>query len=146
MFRSAAVCVALLAAAAVMSYGLLYAIPPGLVYRAVWFSADLCWGLGFFVAVNLAVTRQRLEQAPSRLAAALAAVGIFSYSLYLTHEVVTTYAWRIASTLGLSVLPAALAIAVAVIATLGFARVFFQVFERPFLSVTSRAIRPAIAV
>jgi len=146
VFRNTAVCVALLTAAACISYGLLYTIPPGLVYRAVWFSVDLCWGLGFFVAVNLAVARQRREQAPSRLAAALAAAGIFSYSLYLTHEVVTTYAWRVASTLGWSVVPAALAIAVAAIASLGFARVFFQVFERPFLSVTSRAIRPAIAV
>src|SRR5262249_12523034 len=132
--------------AAIMSYGLLYSIPPGLVYRAVWFTADLCWGLGFFVTVNLAIARQRLEQGPSRIAAGLAAVGIFSYSLYLTHEVVTTYAWRLASPFGSSVVPAALAIAVAVIASLGFARAFFQIFERPFLSVTSCAIRPAIAV
>ncbi|HJZ74883.1 MAG TPA: acyltransferase [Vicinamibacterales bacterium] len=144
-FRSASACVVLLAAAAVLSYGLLYTLSPGLVYRAVWFTADLCWGLGFFVAVNLSVARQRLERRPSRIAGALAAVGVFSYSLYLTHEVVTTYAWRVASGPALSRLPA-LAVAVMVIASLGFARVFFRLFERPFLSVTSRAIRPAIAV
>ena len=145
LFRHPAACAALLAAAAVMSYGLLYAIPPGLVYRAVWFAADLCWGLGFFVAVNLAVARQRLPRRPSRLAAALAAVGVFSYSLYLTHEVVTAYAWH-AAALASSLVPAALAVAVATLASIGFAWPFFVLFERPFLSVTSRAARPAIAV
>jgi peptidoglycan/LPS O-acetylase OafA/YrhL len=144
LFTNAVVCVALLAIGALMSYSLLYLLEAGTVYRAIWFSADVVWGLGFFVALNLAVRRQRDPRAPSAAGAALAAVGLFSYSLYLTHEIVTSYGWsRIAPIFAGA--PAVLVIAALTIASVVLAKVFFLMFERPFLSSSSQAARAAVA-
>jgi peptidoglycan/LPS O-acetylase OafA/YrhL len=144
LFTNAVVCVALLAVGAAMSYSLLYVLPPGTVYRMIWFSADVVWGLGFFVALNLAVRRQRDQRAPSVAGSVLAAVGLFSYSLYLTHEVVTSYGWsRIAPVLAGA--PAVLVITAATLASVVLARMFFLLFERPFLSASSQPARAAAA-
>jgi peptidoglycan/LPS O-acetylase OafA/YrhL len=145
VFISRTTCLLSLAAAASMSYSLLYILAPGVIYRTIWLAADLVWGLAFFVVVNLAVRRQRDQRAPSRLAAALAGVGLFSDSLYLTHEIVTGYGWRTISGL-LPPGPVVIVIAAAVLASLGLAKAFFVLFERPFLSPSSRAARPAVAV
>jgi peptidoglycan/LPS O-acetylase OafA/YrhL len=145
VFARMTTCVVLLAAAAWMSYSLLYVLAPGTVYRCIWLAADLVWGLAFFVMVNLAVARQRDPRQPSPLASMLARIGLFSYSLYLTHEVVTGYGWPLLSGL-LPGAPVVVVIAAAVLASLGVAKVFFVLFERPFLSAGSRAATPAVAI
>lgn len=73
------------------------------------------WGVGFFVLVNWAV-KYEISWRP------LAFVGLFSYSLYLTHETV------------IKVLPLNAVIVAA--ACLIFAWAFFRAFERPFMRQT----------
>ena len=79
---------------------------------------------------------------PPRLVRRLARIGLFSYSLYLTHEIVIVHFSGIAarwcglendSLFLLTLVPVCLALA----------WVFFQVFERPFMpgAVRSRARR-----
>jgi peptidoglycan/LPS O-acetylase OafA/YrhL len=81
-------------------------------------SAAICpvfWGLGFFLLLNWAVKNEISLKS-------LSFVGLFSYSLYLTHEVVLKL-------LDLNVL-------LLVITSLIFAYVFFRLFERPFMRPT----------
>jgi len=53
------------------------------------------WGLGFFVIINQMVRseqrRVKTRLGTPRLVAGFASVGMFSYSLYLTHELLITY-------------------------------------------------------
>jgi len=99
-----------------------YSVAPGLAFLltagildlnkgriSVVFSS-LLWGAGFFFLLNSAV-RSNFSWRP------LSAIGVFSYSLYLTHEFV------------ISITPAWLAIPLC----LAFAYVFFRLFERPFM-------------
>lgn len=54
------------------------------------------WGLGFFILVNRAVQAERrwlTALRRPRLVTAFASLGIFSYSLYLTHELVIMQSW-----------------------------------------------------
>jgi peptidoglycan/LPS O-acetylase OafA/YrhL len=92
------------------------------------------WGFGFFVLLNWAVLaerRRRLLGATSWSVSVLAAVGLFSYSLYLTHELVIMSSWR------LYYLPLPELMIRALITlplTICFARLFFLLCEKPFLS------------
>lgn len=77
------------------------------------------WGIGFFALINFVMRFEgRFKGWPIRITAF---VGIYSYSLYLTHEFVL----RITGELG-GIL--------AVLCCLVFAYIFFLLFERPFLS------------
>jgi peptidoglycan/LPS O-acetylase OafA/YrhL len=106
-----------------------------------WMILHPVWGLGFFILVNRAVqgesawlAKAREPRVAARLAArvvaAAAFVGVFSYSLYLTHELVIMQSWwfviegfpPILNTL-LIVIPA----------TLAFAWLFFRFCERPYM-------------
>ena len=62
------------------------------------------WGFGFFMLVNRAVQAEQPGSSATTRAgvsarlfakgvAALAVVGVFSYSLYLTHELVIMQSW-----------------------------------------------------
>jgi peptidoglycan/LPS O-acetylase OafA/YrhL len=109
--------------------------PSSSLCKPIWFVIDPVLGLGFFVIMNRFVASEaawRLRGGAPKLVRRLAQVGIFSYSLYLTHEIIITYAsvtvarWLgIANTslLDLALVPACLALA----------WVFFQLLERPFL-------------
>lgn len=116
-----------------------YWLAPGLVSNVVWLTSDVVWGLGFFVLVNWAVAHEAVWAAARRLpraAVALASVGLFSYSLYLTHEIVEWRAWPIVAdwlSRGGHLLPQIVVMAILTSASLLFARVFFELFERPFL-------------
>ena len=138
------VAVAVLGGAAGLSYVYSHLMGPGVMRHVVWLLTDPLWGTGFFVLVNAIV---RLEShGPSRTSALLARVGLFSYSLYLSHELLTTYGWRwfahtvvgAASISNLIVTPGL------TIASVGVAWVFFQLFERPFCSPSQR--RQAVQV
>lgn len=79
-----------------------------------------------------------------------AGVGVFSYSLYLTHEIVEWHAWPVAAQWledSGRLLPHVVVAAVLLAVCLAFARAFFEVFEKPFLSRTrAREARPVVAV
>ena len=94
------VCIVLLAAAALI-HTAHQALPTGhRLADVAWLVGDPVWGLGFFVLVNrLTVaeaspssTSVRSSSLTSRLWSALCRVGLFSYSLYLTHELVLHHA------------------------------------------------------
>ena len=78
-----------------------------------------------------------------------AGVGVFSYSLYLTHEIVEWHAWPLAARLLVNAgigLPHIVVAGFLLTACLIFARAFFQVFERPFLSRSrAAAVQPVVA-
>ena len=103
------------------------------LHNASWYLIHPLWGLGFFILVNKMVLAEQswLRQAklPS-LVSIFSTLGIFSYSIYLTHELVIMQSWR-------WVTPGRLQlenVLVAVIpATILFAWVFFWFCEKPFM-------------
>lgn len=115
-----------------------YRMEPGVLRHIVWLLTDPLWGFGCFVLVNAIV---RLEwRAPSPAGALLARIGLFSYSLYLSHEFVTAYGWRwLAPVLGAArPIPNLLLTPALTISSVVVAWVFFQLFERPFCSPAQR--------
>jgi peptidoglycan/LPS O-acetylase OafA/YrhL len=111
-----------------------------------WFLIHPLWGLGFFIVVNRTVLAEqswlRHAKLPS-LVSVFSTLGVFSYSIYLTHELVIMQSWvwvnpswwQLANVL-LFVLPA----------TIIFAWVFFWFCEKPFMvkSATSDKTMPAL--
>ncbi|MEP6913509.1 MAG: acyltransferase, partial [bacterium] len=79
------------------------------LHEIAWMLMHPIWGVGFFILVNYAVQAERswLARLPQpgviasrvarivpRLVAVTASIGVFSYSLYLTHELVIMQSWR----------------------------------------------------
>ena len=119
-------------ASAVSSY--LPAIPKEtLAHDASWFLIHPFWGLGFFIVVNRVVLAEQswLRQAklPS-LVSIFAPLGIFSYSIYLTHELVIMQSWRWANPARSQIENVFL---IVIPATILFAWVFFWFCEKPFM-------------
>jgi peptidoglycan/LPS O-acetylase OafA/YrhL len=104
-----------------------------LPHDLAWMLMHPAWGFGFFVVVNRAVQAERLWVNPlrqRRLIAAAAGVGVFSYSLYLTHELVIMQSWRFI----VDGLPPILnTLLIITPATVGFAWLFYRVCERPYM-------------
>jgi peptidoglycan/LPS O-acetylase OafA/YrhL len=112
-----------------------------LPHELAWMLMHPLWGFGFFVLVNRVVnaeyawlTRLREPAAIGRLfaksVAAAATVGVFSYSLYLTHELVIMQSWSFT----IKELPLLVnALAIVVPATIGFAWLFFRFCEKPYM-------------
>jgi peptidoglycan/LPS O-acetylase OafA/YrhL len=106
-----------------------------------WLLMHPLWGFGFFVLVNRAVSAEyawlgqlRERGAIRRLLAksvgAAASVGVFSYSLYLTHELVIMQSWSFT----FKELPLLVnAFSVVVPVTIGFAWLFFRFCEKPYM-------------
>jgi hypothetical protein len=121
------------------SAGLTFLLPKvegfnGLLHDVLWLFLHPLWGLGFFVLLNrlvLAESRWRTALRTPVLIKGLAAVGLFSYSLYLTHELVVMESYHFGF-LGLSEL--ATAFLVTTPACVAFAYVFFWFAERPYLN------------
>jgi peptidoglycan/LPS O-acetylase OafA/YrhL len=136
------VAIAILPVAAVVSYLYMYVLEAGAVRHVAWFFTDILWGLGFFVLVNKSVT---LEGRTGRFAGWLARVGLFSYSLYLTHELITAHAWNylIARMPELGRIPSLILLLALVAASVVLARIFFRWLERPFLTRTRLEPAPA---
>lgn len=111
-----------------------------------WLLMHPLWGFGFFVVVNRAVqaeqgwANKRSERNTAfrfsfarlvpKLVGAMAFVGIFSYSLYLTHELVIMVSWTFVS---LSLPPVLNTLLIVIPATVGFAWLFSQFGEKPFM-------------
>jgi peptidoglycan/LPS O-acetylase OafA/YrhL len=118
--------------------GLTQALPQlesnGILHNSAWLILHPLWGVAFFVIVNCFVSAEKKWRPTFRTPAivrALAFVGLFSYSLYLTHELVLMEAYRF-ERLGLS--EWFVAIAIMTPATLLFAWIFFICCERPVLT------------
>ncbi len=110
------------------------------VHDIGWLIMHPAWGLGFFILVNYAVTleqqwRQQLSRIPT-LISALAAVGLMSYSRYLTHSFVLMH-WYWFGFTQLHILSISLLITTPLSVVFGW--VFFRMFERPFM--TSAAVK-----
>jgi peptidoglycan/LPS O-acetylase OafA/YrhL len=110
-------------------------IPKELVWHDLaWFLIHPLWGLGFLIVVNRAVMAEDEWTKAFKLPALIsifATVGVFSYSLYLTHELTLMQAWRFTNynwphllNLSLIVVPS----------TIFFAWIFFWFCEKPFMN------------
>jgi peptidoglycan/LPS O-acetylase OafA/YrhL len=93
----------------------------GIAQKIAWLTEPCLWGAGFFCLVNRVMEHEvTITPIVRRIAVICAGVGLFSYSLYLTHEVV------------LSAMAGYGALAVTSAALL-FAYVFYLIFEKPFV-------------
>lgn len=116
-----------------------YVDKDGFIARFSWLALHPAWGVGFFIIVNRAFEAEKkwreTLQTP-RIVALSAAVGVFSYSLYLTHGLVIIESWRF----GTQTLPVLInALLVTTPACVAFAWIFFQFCEAPFMSKSSAA-------
>jgi peptidoglycan/LPS O-acetylase OafA/YrhL len=104
-----------------------------LLHDISWFLMHPMWGLGFFIVVNRTVLAEdswlRQAKLPSTVSF-FATVGIFSYSLYLTHELIIMQSWRWTNPGWLQLVNVVL---VVIPATIVFAWVFFWFCEKPFI-------------
>ena len=122
-----------MAVASAASYAYLYLLPDGAARDALWLLGDVLWGLAFFVVLNATVLIER--ERPGVAGRWLAGVGLYSYSLYLTHEIITFHGWRaLVRAVGVPPMSSLVLIPLLAAASLVLARMFFAVFERPFLS------------
>jgi peptidoglycan/LPS O-acetylase OafA/YrhL len=124
-----------------------------LPHTLAWFLMHPVWGFGFFVVVNRAVQaeqswaskrRQRSKAGRSfnynklvpRLVGAIAFVGVFSYSLYLTHELVIMQSY---SFINHKWPPVVNTLLIVVPATVAFAWVFYLFCEKPYMRKAGKA-------
>jgi len=114
-----------------------------------WLLMHPLWGFGFFVVVNRFVAAEKnwlkqlrqpgvLTRLATRSVAVTATVGVFSYSLYLTHELVIMQSWSFT----IKELPPMInALMIVVPATIGFAWLFFRFAEKPYMRKAATAVR-----
>jgi peptidoglycan/LPS O-acetylase OafA/YrhL len=106
-----------------------------------WFLIHPMWGLGFFMIVNRAVIAERAwikNLTMPSLITAFATLGVFSYSIYLTHELAIMQSWRFVEPW----LPSlANTFVLTIPATIFFAWVFFWFCERPYMRKPTSAVR-----
>jgi peptidoglycan/LPS O-acetylase OafA/YrhL len=98
-----------------------------------WFLIHPLWALGFFIVINRIVIAEQgwnSRKILPTLISAFATLGLFSYSIYLTHELTIMQSWRWSNSAYLQVVNVFI---VVVPATLFFAWVFFWFFEKPFM-------------
>lgn len=115
------------------------------LHDLAWLLMHPVWGLGFFILVNRAVQAERswLARLPEhriiagrfkrivpRLVAITASIGVFSYSLYLTHELVIMQSWRFVTW---RLPPVLNTLLIVVPATVAFAGFFFTFCEKPYM-------------
>jgi len=124
--------VLIVAAAAISSY-LPSIYEYKLLHNPSWFLIHPLWGLGFFIVVNRMVLAEDswLRQAtlPS-LVSFFSTLGIFSYSIYLTHELVIMQSWRWTNPAWLQLVNVVIVI---IPATIIFAWAYFWWCEKPFM-------------
>jgi peptidoglycan/LPS O-acetylase OafA/YrhL len=103
------------------------------LHNVSWFLIHPLWGVGFFIVVNRIVVAEQGWNARKMLPSLISVfttLGLFSYSIYLTHELTIMQSWRWSNPAHLQVVNVFIAI---VPATLIFAWVFFWFCERPFM-------------
>lgn len=107
------------------------------VHDAGWLLMHPAWGVGFFVLVNGAVRaeqrRRALSRRASRVVVGLAALGLVSYSLYLTHLfVLMQWYWFGFTQFHIR----SIALVIMTPLSILFAWLFFRLFERPFMAAS----------
>ena len=114
------------------------------LHDLAWLLMHPAWGLGFFILVNRAVQSEhawarqlRHPRLVPRLVSVAATIGVFSYSLYLTHELVIMQSWRFVV---YSFPPMVNTLLIVVPATVAFAWLFFQFCEKPFMRKVERKV------
>jgi len=99
-----------------------------------WFLLHPLWGIGFFIVLNRALLAEdswiRELKLPS-LVSVFATLGVFSYSIYLTHELTIMQSWRWANPAAWQMQNVFL---LTIPATIVSAWVFFWFCERPFMN------------
>ncbi|MFL6208035.1 MAG: acyltransferase family protein [Pyrinomonadaceae bacterium] len=136
--RSWRVCLAALAGAAGLAYLQENVQMAWYVHDSVWLLTHPLWAIGLFVLVNRVVTAEltgRLWRNVPRLWRWGASVGLFSYSLYLTHELVMLEIWRFT---GRGLPGYVVAVLIMTPLSVACAWVFFWFCERPFLPRSAR--------
>ena len=101
----------------------------GVFHKIVWLLASPMWGTGFFLLVNNFVRAElswvnlhkRLYLNKNLLVKFFVWLGVFSYSLYLTHEIILRFIMN----------PPVLAIMICIF----FAFFFYFIFEKPFIKI-----------
>lgn len=121
-----------------------------LPHNLAWLLMHPAWGLGFFILVNRAVRAEhnwarqlRQSRVLPRVVSVAATIGVFSYSLYLTHELVIMQSWRFAFDW---LPPMVNTLLIVVPATVAFAWAFFQFAEKPFMRKVERRVAQHIRV
>jgi len=108
-----------------------------LLHNLSWFLIHPMWGIGFFILVNRAVLAEdgwlRGLSFPG-LVSIFATLGVFSYSIYLTHEMVIMQSWRFVD----STLSPLFKTPLVILATILFAWIFFWFCERPYMRKSGR--------
>ena len=133
----------LIAVGAALFFVQTYLFERGIIHNLAWIAGEPIWATGFFIVVN-AFTRWEKRRLPGvplpRAVAALSAIGLFSYSLYLTHEIVVVWLSKILqSWIALAHTDwVLLNVVVLSPASLLAAWVFFKMFEEPFINVNRR--------
>ena len=115
-----------------------------LLHDICWFSMHPMWGLGFFIVVNRTVLAEDSWLRQAKLPATVSIfslLGIFSYSIYLTHELVIMQSWYWTNPGWFQLVNVVL---VVVPATIVFAWLFFWFCEKPFM-VKRTTKQPALS-
>ncbi|HKO45766.1 MAG TPA: acyltransferase [Pyrinomonadaceae bacterium] len=131
--RNIWLCLITIVGASAISLTLPYIQKDTLLHDGAWMLMHPLWGFGFFVVVNRAVNAERnwIERLRQpRLVTLAAALGVFSYSLYLTHELVIMQSWRLAIH---SLPPILNTLLVITPATIGFAWLYYRFCEKPYM-------------
>ena len=100
-----------------------------------WFLLHPLWGIGFFIVLNRAVLAEdgwvrELRLPP--IVSVFATLGVFSYSIYLTHELTIMQSWRWVNPAAWQMQNVFL---ITIPATIVFAWMFFWFCERPFMKL-----------
>ena len=115
-----------------------------LLHDICWFSMHPMWGLGFFIVVNRTVLAEDSWLRQVRLPATVSIfsmLGIFSYSIYLTHELVIMQSWYWTNPGWLQLVNVML---VVIPATIVFAWLFFWFCEKPFMVKRTAKSNPQV--
>jgi peptidoglycan/LPS O-acetylase OafA/YrhL len=104
----------------------------GGIHNFLWLIMQPMWGLGFFILLNSFISLEyKLSGLIMRIVSIFAWIGLFSYSLYLTHELVFLF------------IPTSHTLARIVVSIL-FAWGFYLLFEKPFFAqMVAKEMRPA---
>jgi peptidoglycan/LPS O-acetylase OafA/YrhL len=133
----------LIVAASALSH-FLPSIPKDTIWHnGSWFIIHPVWGLGFFMVVNrmvLAEDSWLRERRLPLLISLFSMLGVFSYSIYLTHELTIMQAWRWTDPAATQIQNVFLIVIPAVIL---FAWIFFWFCERPFMRSAKNSDSPA---
>ena len=123
----------LIVAASALSH-FLPSIPKDTIWHnGGWFLIHPVWGLGFFMVVNrmvLAEDSWLRERRLPLLISLFSMLGVFSYSIYLTHELTIMQSWRWTDPAATQIQNVFLIVIPAVVL---FAWIFFWFCERPFM-------------